>query len=408
MGPFLNPDIGRRFRLSIVRALSAAIGLALEAVSLVLFTPFVPSSTPCQILVHRVGNVGDILIALPVLTALRLRYPDAHICILTSPGARNLPSAAPLLVSGGVVDKLIMYYSDEVAGPRGILRLAQRLRAEHYDLFIALPDQPALPSRDLRILFFARLAGCSHAVGAYNREPRLFERDQALALTVRRESDRLYDGVAQVLNLGPMPTDLRLQVPSEAHAYMSQLLEEEGVGHKERLVAMHPGAKRHTNRWFPDRFAQVGDAIQSRNNIRLIITGSQSEVELANQVANVMKLQPIVLVGKTTLTQLAALYERTELVVCNDTGAMHLAAAVGTPTVSIFSARSLPNRFSPMGDHHTSLRSDAPCSPCHKEVCDKGLICLDRISAQTVIQSVLSRLDGDVSLPSRVFVDTDK
>jgi len=151
---------------------------------------------------------------------------------------------------------------------------------------------------------------------------------------------------------------------------------------------MHAGAKRQTNQWPGERYARVADEIIGRWRTQVVLTGSQAEQPLIDHIVERMREKPAVLCGRIDLPRMAALLQRSCMYVGNDTGPMHLAAAVGTPTVSIFGARDFDRRWHPIGTNHEVLRRDAPCSPCFKEVCDRGLICLNAIETDDVLSAV--------------------
>ena len=114
-----------------------------------------------------------------------------------------------------------------------------------------------------------------------------------------------------------------------------------------------------------------------------------------------MRSEPIVVCGELTLVELCALLAMSCLYIGNDTGPMHIAAAVGTPTVSIFSARDFTEQWYPSGEHHVVIREDVPCSPCFKEECDIGLAFLDRVSTDRVLRAVDTQLSRLQAAPVR-------
>jgi ADP-heptose:LPS heptosyltransferase len=124
----------------------------------------------------------------------------------------------------------------------------------------------------------------------------------------------------------------------------------------------------------------------------VILTGSSSERPMIERVAELMHERPVLLCGLIDLQQMPALLERSSLYVGNDTGPMHIAAAVGTPTISIFSARDFPQRWHPAGPGHTVLRHDAPCSPCFREVCNREPACIEEIKVEDVLSAVRQQL----------------
>lgn len=347
-----------------------------------------------RILVYRIGTIGDILITIPTLAAVRRRFPRARICLLTSPTYRGAPGAKDLFATNDFFDDMIVYYADDIAMMAGKINLIRRLRAQRFDLFIELSMQLTSLRRELQYLSFARLIGCPYAIGFEVSFQRMFKREQMLFWSRPTEQERIYRSIAGPLRLDSEITSWRLPIPDTAARFASELLESKGVRAEDRIVVMHPGAKRETNRWYPGRFAHVGDAIQARYNIRLVLSGSVSEVPLVEQVKALMRIKPVVICGEMTVLQFAALLKRAALLMCNDGGPMHTAGSVGTPTVSIFSGRDFPEPWLPYGKGHKVLRSDVSCSPCFKEVCDRGLICLDRISVEDVmlaVEQVLNR-----------------
>jgi heptosyltransferase-2/heptosyltransferase-3 len=159
---------------------------------------------------------------------------------------------------------------------------------------------------------------------------------------------------------------------------------------------MHAGAKRHTNRWPEQRYVEVGDEITRRYGVPVVLTGTPAELPMVESIASKMRGRAVILCGELSLAQLAALLARSCLYVGNDTGPMHLAASVGTPTVSIFSARDFQERWHPVGSNHIALRRDAPCSPCFKEICDRDLICLQAIQPDDVLLAVEEQMGQQV------------
>src|ERR1700719_1077506 len=155
-----------------------------------------------RILVYRIGNIGDILVTLPTLSAIRAKFPDAHIALLTSPGRSGAPGAEHILPMGEWYDELLVYFTPEVRSWKGGARLLHRLREGKFDLFIELPNQQSRPRDEVRNMIVARLAGCRHAVGFAVSQHALFLREQTLLPQVR-EAERIYRSVSEELSLDP-------------------------------------------------------------------------------------------------------------------------------------------------------------------------------------------------------------
>jgi len=344
-----------------------------------------------RILVFRVGNIGDIVAATPTLGAIRQRFSNSYISLLTSPGAQGAPGAQELIRPGTLVDSLMVYHKSDISTWGGRKRLLRRVRSERFDLFIELSNVLAPFRQVMQSMMLARLAGCRYAAGFQVCASRWFPRTQALHVPFERESDRLFKTLGRALDLRRNDSG-RLPVSEADHAFVQELLQRNGVSTNDRIVVLHVGAKRAANRWFEDRYAAVAGWIQTQPGIRVVLTGAPSERESIDQVRLHMRTQPVIACGQLNLLQTAALLERACLYVGNDTGPMHMAAAMGTPAVAIFSARDFPRQWYPYGDEHIVLRRDVPCSPCFKDVCDRGLVCLDLIQIDDVLRAVQVQL----------------
>jgi len=391
---------GRNWResgkLRAVATLDAAVAMVVEVLRRLLFKPLAPrpDQDPGRILVFRIGNVGDVVAATPVLSAIRLRFPKAHIALLTSPGMPGALGAQELIRPGSLVDSLIVYHNPDISTWTGRWRLIQRIRSQRFELFIELSNIVAPFRQVMQSMLLARLAGCRHAIGFQVAPSRRFPRVQALHIPFPRESERLFRDIAPSLDL-PHSGSGRLAIDAGDHREVSQLLERKGVSAADRVVVVHVSAKRPANRWFADRFAAVADSIQIRHGMRVVFTGAPAEQELIQQVQGYMRTPSLSLCGELGLLQTAALLERASLYLGNDTGPMHIAAVMGTPIVAIFSARDFPLQWYPHGNGHVVLRQDVPCSPCFKNVCDVGLTCLDRIGTDEVLNAVEQQLARD-------------
>jgi len=379
-------------RLGLVNAINSVRQGLLAAMHALLFRQFRGQrDSVSRILIFRIGNVGDVVAATPVLSGIRQRFPKAHICLLTSPGAPGSPGAAELIRPGSMVDSLIVYHKSDIANWESRKRLVHRIRRERFELFVELSNILAPFRQVAQSMAVARLAGCRYAVGLLVAESRWFPRTQALHVPFPQESQRLWNSVGPDLDLSPNGPG-RLPVTDADKARVRTLLQKKGLRQAERIVVMHIGAKRSANRWFEDRYAAVADWVQANSGNRVVFTGASSDHEQIEHVLRHMRTEPIVACGQLSLLETAALLEQASLYVGNDTGPMHIAAAMETPAVAIFSARDFPNQWYPHGNQHLVIRRDVPCSPCFKDECDRGLICLDRIQVDDVIQAIQLQL----------------
>ena len=158
-------------------------------------------------------------------------------------------------------------------------------------------------------------------------------------------------------------------------------------------VGLFPGAGWKLREWMPARFAAIGDRLVQHFNADVLIFGGQKESELVHSVANLMHTRAIPFAGNLRIRELAACIEQCHLFVTNDTGPMHIAAAVGTPTVSLFGPGN-HTRFQPLGASHQTIRHDVPCSPC-KQFTDKckDNICMKGIEVDEVWNAIFRALE---------------
>ena len=165
------------------------------------------------------------------------------------------------------------------------------------------------------------------------------------------------------------------------------------------VVVVNPSARWPTKQWPPESFAVVADAVHARG-ARVVLIGAPDDEAIGEQVVRHMQAQPLNLIGKTTLKELIALLRLARVVVTNDSGPMHLAAAVGTPVVALFGPTD-PAKTGPYGGGHVVLRSAVPCSPCFSRRCANPvtLECLTTIRPQQVIESVTIAIKGEKRCP---------
>src|SRR5579862_5246178 len=178
-------------KLAIVRSVNGARDALVAVLRAILFRPL-PSPGAAdirRILVFRIGNIGDVVAATPVLAAIRRRFPKSHICLLTSPGSEGAPGARELIRPGGLVDELVVYYQSDIATWRSRRQWLRTLRDGRFDLFIELSNILAPFTQVMRSISMARIAGCRYAVGFQVAPVSWFPRAQALHVPFERETD---------------------------------------------------------------------------------------------------------------------------------------------------------------------------------------------------------------------------
>ena len=166
-------------------------------------------------------------------------------------------------------------------------------------------------------------------------------------------------------------TDPQLWLTPEEENSADHLLDQLCVQRSQSMVILQPGARYWFKAWPPERFAELADRLTSQYGCQVLIGGSHQDIDLAQQIRQLAKNSPIVMAGRTTITQFAAIAKKSVLFVGSDSGAMHIAAAVGTPVVALFGP-SNPREWGPRGGPVEVLYKEVDCRICFHPTCTRG------------------------------------
>lgn len=332
-----------------------------------------------RVCVYRIGNVGDIVCALPAIHSIRRAYPKAYLTLLTSPGPAAAIGAGELLGGARWLDEMLVYRSEEIADRPGRARLLRKLRERAFDIWIELPPLKTRLRTQLRNMLAARAAGAKWGggweVGRFN----LAARAQSATFEFPNEVDRLLAVVARV-GIEPGPVEFPLPIDAADRARAPRMLNAAGIASR-RLAALAPGAKCEANLWPEARFAAVGRHLIARG-FGVVVLGGSADRSLCVRIAN--EAGAVSLAGQTSLLETCAILERCEFAVCVDSGVQHLAAAVGVRCLSLSSARNFRGVWSPYGPAHTVLRKSTECDTCLLTRCPRENRCMDLIETAEV------------------------
>ncbi len=336
-----------------------------------------------KILVRGPNWVGDAVMCVPALGAIRRAFPDSEISMLVR------PAIGELFVGHPCVHHIVVYDHRGIhAGWRGKLRLAASLRRERYDL--AFFFQNAFEAALLSVL-----AGVPLRYG-YATDGRWLLLTHPVALPdgihplhqVQYYVDMLGPFVQETVSLKPI-----LYVSSEEQTLANRLLEKGGIQASDVLIGLNPGSVYGgAKRWLPERFAVVADRLieelwqRDPRSVRCLIVGGPGEEALGEAIARRMSSNPLVLSGRTSLGELKAIIKRCRLFVTNDTGPMHMANALGVPVVAVFGPTD-PATTAPYNALHTIVRNPVGCSPCSLRECPIDHRCMTSISTDRVFQA---------------------
>ena len=325
-----------------------------------------------RILVVLPNWVGDTLFATPFLRALRRAHPQAFIATLGWPQCRQV------LLHNPDLNELIDYEEQgRHRGVGGAWRLARELRARRFDTAFILRKSL---SRSLILI----AANIPQRIGFANAKSGwCLTRRAAPARDIRHKAL----SYAPLLGEGSLEPRYAYVVDAQERREAHALLREQGIDGRP-LIILHPGANWDHKRWAPERFAELGDRLMAQQGVAVALTGTPEEVPLVDAIASRMRQRPVVLAGRTSLRQLAACLGEAQLLVTNDTGVAHLAAALAVPLVALYGPTS-PELTGPLGEaarirviHHADSCPQIPCyrpdDPAHPgmarisvdEVCD--------------------------------------
>lgn len=339
-----------------------------------------------HLLVVRTDRIGDVLLSTPVLSGLREQFPDSRIAMLVSPYAREVVDGHPALDDVFVDDQ-----AGKHRGFLGWLRLVGDIRAQRFDALVVLHPT-------LRLALLGVIAGIPVRVGSgYRAYGVLFNRRVYEHRKDARRHEVEYNmRIAAALGVQATPSPPIIVIPDAARQAIASRLDAWGVETTDTLVALHPGSGGSARSWPAASFAALGDRLAMECGARVVLTGGPSERALVESVIGQMRTRPLTIVGETTIKELAALLAVCQLCVTNSTGPLHLAAAVGTPTVALFCPITpcSPVRWGPYGDGHRVLKPDVPACPrCIGLACEY-FDCMTRISVDVVYKATQEILTG--------------
>jgi heptosyltransferase-2 len=320
-----------------------------------------------NILIRATNWVGDAVMCLPALHALRRRFPEAHITILAKSWV------ADLYAQESFTNQMLM------CDAKPWWTMALELRRHRFDCAILLQNA-------FGAAWVAAAAGIPARIG-YNRDGRGFLLTRAVKVPKRGEippHQRFY--YLELLR--------RARLIDTPQVSDIKVTPQTSVPDTKRIIGISPGAAYGTaKRWLPERFAEAASRLAGARGAALALFGSRAEHDLCEQIAQKLHGHDVTnYAGQTTLEQFIELAARCELFLTNDSGAMHIASALGVPTVAIFGATD-DAATGPTGPRARVVREKVECSPCLLRECPIDHRCMTRVSANRVVEEALALLD---------------
>lgn len=341
-----------------------------------------------NILIVKLSAIGDVVHTLPSLGALRKHYPDAHITWVIEEASSDLIQGHPYL------DRVIISgrknWIDGVKhgrfnkSLRQMKSFIQELRARPYDLVI---DFHGL-FKSAMVVFLS--SGRKKLGYDSMQELSGFFLNEKIPEDMKKHAVDRYLDFPRYLGADVNEAEFLIPIGEENKKNIESLLRTHGIAKEDRFVAISPVALWETKLWEDEKFACLCNLISEELNVKVVFTGSDRK-KLAH-IQSLMKSPSINLGEKTTLRDLAYLYQLALLLITTDSGPMHIAAAMGTPVIALFGPTD-PARTGPYGNGHTVIQKEMTCIPCFLKTCDSKK-CMRDITVEEVFQAVKEKLAG--------------
>lgn len=331
------------------------------------------SNKPMRCLIVTTTGVGDTIWGTPAIRSLKESLPELHISVLTNPNGEEL------LMRNPFIDKSFIFKK----GILNLLSLIKELQKSRFDTVIVFH------ATDRLVWLLAHLTGAGSIIGSI---PHSKETGFVIThpVTIPAGLHSIYARLLLIKKLGiefNIREKIEMFLSDNERKWAEDFLKGMEKENNSIVIGLQPGAAKLYKRWPEKKFIRLGQVLKTTmNNVIILITGDSKEEELSERIAK--ETGGISLAGRLTLRETAAVIERCNLFITNDTGPLHLAVALGTPTIALFSATGIEN-VTP----YASLKSfrfiskPKPCNPCISKVC-KSSLCMEQISVEEVFETV--------------------
>lgn len=334
-----------------------------------------------HILVIQTAFIGDVVLTTPLFRAVKENAPEATIDVVVT------PQTSQLLIDNPYIRHILCY--DKRGNDKGFIRffkLVKILYKRDYDVAL-------LPHRSLRSALLTRFANIPVRVG--------FDVSPGSPLYTKRIRYRknVHETIRNLDLLSPFGMNSadstpQLFVNPGDQQKVRDFLKAQRIKEDHVVVGMAPGSVWPTKRWTPEGFADVADRLKKRKDAEVLLFGGTKDVALCHSISSMMEKTPVITAGTLSLKESAALIARCQVFLTNDTGLMHVAAALQVPVVAIFGATVPSFGFTPCGNNHTIVERSLPCRPCGihgKKKCKEGTFaCMKQIHPEDVYEAIVT------------------
>ncbi len=334
-----------------------------------------------NILVVRTDRIGDVILTLPTVEALKSNFPNASVTMLVS-------SYTCLLVEN--IAGTLVYDRDEK--PKSFFEMQKEIRNAHFDIVIVAHPR----FRIALLLLLARIpirVGTGYRWYSFLFNRRIYEHRKTAEKHEAEYNLSLLKGLGLIVSSKPEVKISISQQEKEKASNVRQLL---GISDTDRLVLLHPGSGRSARDWSPERFARLAAEL-TKLGYKVVITGGPGEETLVNRVANEAENSVKPFISTLNLKEFAAFIQTAKLFIANSTGPLHIAAIVGTPVIGFYPPVRVmsPKRWGPLTDKKAVFVPDPLlCPRCKGGKC-QGNDCMDQISVHQVLEAATKLIVGN-------------
>lgn len=349
-----------------------------------------------KILIVNPFGIGDVLFTTPVIRAIKEKHRSIFIGYWCNERVKEI------LVNNQMIDKVFdlsrgdlkkIFKVSKIKGIKSLFGLIKKIRREKFDLVLDY-------SLDNRYGLICKLAGIRKRIGFdYKGRGKFLTSKKKITGYANKHIIEIYADLLKNLNLKPYYLKMDLNVTKEARNHVLNLLKKEGVKEKDCVIAISPaggaswGKDAYFKLWPAENFTAVAEKAIKKFNAKILLLGDNSEKSITSIISSYLKENVIDLTGKTTLMELAAFIEKSDILVTNDGGPLHMAVALGTKTVSLFGPvdQKVYGPY-PHNEMHVVIKSNIECRPCYKDFrfskCKIDKECLKSISPDRVFEAV--------------------
>jgi ADP-heptose:LPS heptosyltransferase len=338
-----------------------------------------------NVLIYRCGTIGDAIVAVPAINLLRNYFNESIFSLMTANDGDGKIWANEIFCEFDWFKSFLTYSSRGLKKPRYILSLIKKVRECRPDMVIYMASDKNSGMKILRDRIFFFLSGVRRFIPLRSSKATFWGHLRRSKRIYPREVVRLTEGL-QALGIKNREISFHLPIQERHIEKVSNLTDESGFDSKRHLIGMCPWSKMEAKRWPLERYALLGERLIKEFDANVAIVGGKEEAMVGEDISQFWpKDRWAIFAGKLSILETGELLRRCSFYVGNDTGAMHLAAAMGTPSVAIFSARDQEESWFPFGDNNIILRKDVSCQNCYLTQCQKyNLRCLKEISLEEV------------------------